>query len=412
MPEPTSRVRIDRAHAPCQRDRMASPRRTVLIPTYDWEPFSQMRMGVLRYAREHARWRLEQLPKSLPPVFAGLSQWSGDGAILTLRTVSHLRLAKRLPYPVVNVSAFVPGQGLPRVRPDDVAVGRLGADHLCSLGLRHLLFCGEAGFFQMGERQAGFTQRAREDGITVRVHTVTGPCGSWDEWQATNHKLDHVLQQMPQPFGVLAANDSLAQRVLIACDRLGLSVPGEVAVVGVDNVEPICRYADPPLTSIDRNMEQVGFEAARLLDRLMAGQSPPKGDVVLPPRGLIKRRSSDTIGFSDPDVRAVITYMRTHLHEVFGVERLVPLVAISRRGLERNFRQQVGSTLHDYLSRLRIERCMEVLAEDPSRSAKHLAEASGFSSAKRLALVFRRITGGTIEEYRHGLDCAVMPTAR
>jgi LacI family transcriptional regulator len=169
---------------------MASPRRTVLIPTYDWEPFSQMRMGVLRYAREHAQWRLEQLPKTLPPVFAGLSQWAGDGAILTLRTTAHMRLAKRLPYPVVNVSAFVPGPGLPRVRPDDVAVGRMGADHLRSLGLRHLVFCGEAGFFQIGERQSGFLQRAREDGISVRVHMVTGPCHSWDEWQTANRKLD------------------------------------------------------------------------------------------------------------------------------------------------------------------------------------------------------------------------------
>lgn len=388
---------------------MAHQLRTVLIPAYDWEPFSQMRVGVLRYAREHAAWRLEHLPKSLPPVFAGLSQWSGDGAILTLRTLAHLRLAKRLPFPVVNVSAFVAGQGLPRVRPDDVAVGRLGADHLRSLGLRHLLFCGEAGFFQIGERQHGFCQRARADRIEVRVHTVTGPCRSWDEWQAANRKLDLALRQMPRPFGVLAANDSLAQRVLIACERVGLSVPGEVAVVGIDNVEPICRYADPPLTSIDRNMEQVGFEAARLLDRLMAGQSAPAGDVVLPPRGLIKRRSSDTIGFSDPDVRAVITYMRNHLHEVFGVERLVPLVAVSRRGLERHFRQQVGSTLHDYLSRLRIERSMELLAAKPTAAWKQIAAACGFSSAKRFALVFRRVTGGTVEQYRDGLVHHAVP---
>jgi LacI family transcriptional regulator len=275
---------------------------------------------------------------------------------------------------------------------------------LCSLGLRHLLFCGEAGFFHIGERQQGFVQRAREAGVTVRVHTVNGPCRSWEAWQDADRRLDQLLRQMPRPFGVQAANDSLAQRVLLACERLGLAVPDEVAVLGIDNVLPICHYTDPPLTSIDRNMEQVGFEAARLLDRLMAGQAPPGADVVVQPRGLIKRHSSDTIGFRDPDVRAVISYMRTHLSEIFGVERLVPLVAISRRGLERHFRHQVGSTLHDYLSRLRIERCMELLAAEPTRSATHLATACGFSSAKRLALVFRRITGGTLEDYRHALE--------
>ena len=81
----------------------------------------------------------------------------------------------------------------------------------------------------------------------------------------------------------------------------------------------------------------------------------------------------------------------------------MPLVAVSRRGLERHFRQQVGSTLHDYLSRLRIERSMDLLAADPATPWKQIAAACGFSSTKRFALVFRRITGGKIEEYRDGL---------
>lgn len=379
---------------------MPSPKRTILIPALDWEPFGQMRLGVLRYARQQADWLFEQLPNSLPPVFAGLSNWHGDGAILILRSRPHLRVAKKLPFPVVNVSAYIPAHDVPRVRPDDMAVGQMAADHFRSLGLRSLLFVGKDGFFHVTERQHGFCQRAALHGMKVRSHTIASGCRTWNEWESANRHLEKALQEIPLPFGVLAASDLMAQRVLVACSRVGLDVPRSVAVVGVDNAEPICRYTDPPLTSIDRNMELVGFEAAALLDRLMAGQSPPTTEIVIAPRALIKRQSSDTIGFSDPHVRTVIAYMRTHLQEVFGVERLVSLVPISRRGLERHFFNQVGTTLHDYLSALRVERSKQLIAADPILSSRQVASSCGFSSSKRFALVFRRVTGSTWERYR------------
>jgi LacI family transcriptional regulator len=379
---------------------MPSPKRTVLIPALEWEPFSQMRLGVLRYARQQVGWRFEPLPNSLPPVFAGLSNWRGDGAILILRNQFHLRLAKKLPFPVVNVSAFLPAHDVPRVRPNDVAVGQMAADHFRCLGLRNLLFVGKSGFFQVAERQEGLCQRAVLHGMKVRLHTIADKCRTWGEWETANRRLEEALQKLPLPFGVLAASDLLAQRVLLACRRVGLEVPGSVAVVGIDNAEPICRYTDPPLTSIDRNMEQVGFEAAALLDRLMTGESPPPTEIIIPPGALIKRQSSDTIGFSDPDVRTVITYMRAHLHEVFGVERLMPLVTVSRRGLERHFFSQVGTTLHDYLSALRIERGKQLLSNDVTLSVKEIATSCGFSNSRRFALVFRRVTGGTWQMFR------------
>src|SRR5205807_1950764 len=119
------------------------------------------------------------------------------------------------------------------------------------------------------------------------------------------------LRRGPEPLGVLACDDAQALRVLGAAQIAGLDVPGELAVVGVGNDRVLCTLADPPLTSIDLNTEQIGYEAAALLDRLLQRRRLPRRPLraELPPRGLVVRRSSDVLALADPEVTAAVRFI-------------------------------------------------------------------------------------------------------
>ena len=95
--------------------------------------------------------------------------------------------------------------------------------------------------------------------------------------------------------GVMAVHDYRARVLVDACLRLGLDAPHDVAVIGTDNDPTICEFCQPTLSSISRSAWKVGYEAAALLDRLMAGNPAPEHDILIPPDGLVARLSTDTI---------------------------------------------------------------------------------------------------------------------
>src|SRR5438477_365406 len=80
-----------------------------------------------------------------------------------------------------------------------------------------------------------------------------------------------------------------------ACRRLGLAVPDEVAVIGVDNDELLCELSDPPLTSVIPNMHRTGYEAAALLDQMIAGKTARGETHLIPPLGIATRQSTDVL---------------------------------------------------------------------------------------------------------------------
>ncbi len=129
--------------------------------------------------------------------------------------------------------------------------------------------------------------------------------------------------------------------VLEACRALRLRVPEDVAVVGVDNDPVVCNFCDPALTSVSRNDYQVGYEAAALLDELMAGGDLPRGPIRVPPEGVVQCGSTDTVAVEDSYVVQAIAFMRGHVRQRFGVEQLLRELSISRRNLEYRIPRQL-----------------------------------------------------------------------
>jgi LacI family transcriptional regulator len=155
----------------------------------------------------------------------------------------------------------------------------------------------------------------------------------------------------------------------------------------------------PPLSSIDFGFERVGYEAAALLDRLMDGAPPPDHPIWIVPASLEARQSSDAYVVDDPVVARALRFIVEHSHEPIDGERVADHVLVSRRTLARRFQRELGQTLYDVITRMRLERAKRAMME-PGAALKTVAKRSGFGTAANLSEVFRRLEGQRPNAYR------------
>lgn len=346
--------------------------------------------GILKYARQHTRWRFATSERSYCHL-AELAGWDGDGVIGLVVNSRDITVANTLNCPVVNCSGSLGAVNLPRVRPDYFAAGTLAAEHLLDRCFRRFAFYGIQDLFYSQQLKAGFVERLSTLGFPVSVLETAMTAHRGQPWRARRERLEKWLQQLQTPVGLFCAEDMRAAAVIEACHWVGLRVPHDVAVIGYDNDETICELCDPPLTSIDRRDEEVGFEAARLLDALMAGRvKPAMQEVAVRPGPVHWRASTSAVSVEHPVLRKAVGFMHQHYARGIGVEEVAAHCGCSRRWLELRARGVLSGTLLDYLNGLRVRKARVLLAADGDLLLKDVARECGFSSAKHLMAVLRR----------------------
>lgn len=189
-----------------------------------------------------------------------------------------------------------------------------------------------------------------------------------------------------------------AMCVFDACRRGEISVPEQVAIVGVDNDDVICRMADPPLTSIPHRSEQIGYEAAVLLSRRMTGATLTTETILIPPSSLVVRRSTDIVAIEDPLMAQALKLIRSCNGNI-SVTELAHQVGLSRRVLERRFLQTIAVPPHDQITSERLQRA-KMLLQDTDFSMEAIAGELGMSSAAYFGAFFKKLTGQTPGDFR------------
>ena len=207
------------------------------------------------------------------------------------------------------------------------------------------------------------------------------------------------MRSLPRPCALLAGNDRYAWHAIDACRECGISVPEEIAVLGVDNDVLLAEMARPTLSSIDLGGERIGFEAARTLDALIQGERLNTQPVELPPQGVITRHSTDVLSIEDETVAEAARFIRQRANEPIGVHDVLQHVAMSRRNLERRFRRVMRRSLLDEIRRVYPDRAAKLLRES-DLDMPGVAAQAGFASQVRFSTVFREKLGTTPTAYR------------
>lgn len=353
--------------------------------------------GVVHYIREHRPWAfhlMEQGRGDDPP--AWLESWRGDGIIARIETPRIAQAVVRAGVPAVDVSAARLVPELPWVETDDQQIARLAAAHLLERGFRHFAFCGDARFNWSVWRERHFC--AEIEAARHRVHAYHPPSPPGD-LAAEARALGRWLGSLPKPVGIMAGYDIRGQQVLDACRAAGLAVPDEVAVIGVDNDALLCELASPPLSSVIPDTHRAGYEAAALLDTLMAGKRPRPTARLIAPLGIAARQSTDVLAIDDREVAQAVRFIREHACEGIQVADVLRAVPLSRRVLEQRFQRLLGRTPREEILQVRLGRVRQLLAET-DLPLYLVAERTGFAHTEYLSVLFKRETGKTPSAFR------------
>jgi len=351
--------------------------------------------GIYRYAAAHGGWTLQVVDPGGQKEAPNLSHY--DGVIYCASnsqfTVADLAQSHK---PVVDSSNWFASEGVVTVTSDDEAAGVIAAEHLLSLGHTHFAFAGlPAGQYSRLRRQ-GFTARLARERIVVDSSTVYEGHRVNGVWINQSERTKAWLLALPKPCALLVCADHDALHVWQIANDAGISIPDELAIMGIDDDDLVCGLASPALTSVRMDGIGVGQAAAQALDwQITTGRSPPSR--TLAPLGVTVRRSTDNAPIADAIVRAAVAWLRLHAAGKVRLASCARAVGISLRSLQAHFASTLGQGPAETLLALRLDHAARLLAET-DLPLKAVALRSGFASSAYLCTVFareRKMTPGT-----------------
>lgn len=316
-----------------------------------------------------------------------------------------LAAARSAGIPVVNVWIDSPVAGeVPCVNFDSRATGRMAAQHLIVRGFRRLAHFGFRGSADSKQQYEGMCEVAREyDYPCTWYSTHSNFNEKADNWARFVDCVKRAQENWEAPLGMAFPVDELCHAVSEICRSDGWKIPEQLAMIGCCNDLLVCNAADPSLSSIDRGDWKCGYESARLLSELMRGKKPPATPLMIPPKEVVVRRSTDFHAVSDPRVARALSYMAGQSTGNLSVPEIARHVGVGRQTLERGFQTHLGRTINEELIRLRIAKLKRLLVES-EESIKELSSRVGFGTTANMFPMFKRHTGMTPKEYRekHG----------
>jgi LacI family transcriptional regulator len=280
---------------------------------------------------------------------------------------------------------------------DSVKIGQRAAEYFLSLGFKHFAFCGFQEFAWSQKRCDEFKKIVMNQGgktfFDFENEYLTHHQSVIERW-----KISEWLKRLPRPVCVFACNDDRAISVLEACKIASLSVPEEVAVLGVDNDELMCNLSSPSLSSIELDFERVGFLAAEHLDKLIQKKSKIK-IIHVSPVEIIERRSTDILAISDEEVVSALIFIRCNYRKPIQIIDVVNATCLSKRELEKRFKRLLKKTIKHEIERLRIELIKKKLLNS-SQSIYQIASELEFTDPEHFSRYFRNATGQAPSQFR------------
>lgn len=356
--------------------------------------------GISRFAREHD-WHL-----AMDMLFTGALPrgWKGDGVLALIPYQSELLAhVHGLGIPWVAFTRTERPANMLRVDSDHGLIGRMAADHLLERAHRSFAWAPLVNDAVNRERLAGFQARLDESGCTCRqlppAYTRVGPYWQ-DDWTERHRALANELRLLPRPTAIFAFNDAVAADIVDACRDSGLSVPEDIAVLGVDD-SIACETSAVPISSVDPGLEEIGHRMAAVLAGLMNGEAPPLDVVHVPPRGVVTRVSTDVVAVSEPRIARALSYIAEHYPDsTLSVAEVATAVGMSRRNLERTFRDETGRTIHEHIVSVRMREASRILRMYPRTKSSEVASLVGIAEAGTFFRTFRRHFGTSPKAYR------------
>lgn len=370
--------------------------KTILV-ALDWYD-NRIYKGIAKYCAEND-WHLS------PYLFSDRNipeNWTGDG-VITCFGPTLSEFIQSLDMPKVDITLSDIPQDIPRVVVDNDQIGRCAAKHFLKKGFKSF------GYFSWEDvkvdqiRKKAFMETLRaanvsDDSIYIIKQSANEVIHNWELYVKV---IQDQLKDLPRPIGIFTGQDNLGVSMIEACVRAGISVPEEIAVLGVDNIDLLCECSMVPLSSVDTNLMELGYAAAEQLGKLFTGEITNQEPVrTIPIRGVIDRRSTEMLAVEHPKVAKALELMRSEFKSGLVLEDVYEYSGLSKRGLEKAFKRYLNDSPASILRKIRLDYAKNCLSQTDVK-IEAIAVECGYSNSSNLSHAFKREIGISPQEYRN-----------
>ena len=307
---------------------------------------------------------------------------------------------KALRLPVVNVSSIsVANADFPRVISDMDKVAKMAFQNLWERGFRHFAYFGLRGLNYTTVQRSAFRRQVEALGCQYAELSVDTHLGAEPDWGGGLKVVSAWLQTLCKPVGIFTWNASSAREIIYACLADGLLVPNEIAVISGAEDDLLCEASPIPISAVMQAAQQIGFQAAELLEEMRRGRKGPGEPLLIPPLQVVNRQSTDALVLKDKALARAINYLRQTDPKDIHITDLARQAGLGRRALERRFREVLHRSPADEIRRARLDSARKLLAET-DLPISTVAEAAGIATQSYFTSIFGTHFGMTPLQYR------------
>lgn len=397
---------------PIQKSNMRNRKRIAVISCTQQDENRELLNGIGKYISSSKDWDIlvDNAERSVDdPSSLFNTKW--DGVIHNHPSPKIPLMCLSLGIPCVDTSdqsTTIPG--IPKIKSDNTAIGRLAAQHLNNLGCRSFAYSGYQDSPSSFERKSGFEDylvSTNFDPIAFRsIETGNSQASIFSKNQFNPAREDTEIanlidwvNQLPHSTSIFACDDWRARQLEKACKLAGLSIPTDISVLGVNNLTAICEIGQTTLSSIDNNATTRGAVAAKSLQVIFDGVDTNPPVTLIPPLEVVVRQSTDCSAVKDNLVSLALTIIRDCARDGLRVDDLVFKTNSSRRLLERRFKKYLGKTPNAAIREAQVAEIKRFLTHS-DKSLSEIAYDTGFQNPEYMHVVFKREVGITPGTYR------------
>ncbi|HAF61208.1 MAG TPA: transcriptional regulator [Anaerolineaceae bacterium] len=379
-------------------------KKILILFDYSSEFSRRLLRGLIQYSKEHGPWIFYRLPAYYKTLYGkeGIVEWAREwkaDAIIARWDDEGTNLLATLNIPIVLQNYKERSPYFSNLTGDYFGTGQMAANFFIKRRYRNFAFYGNKDVVWSRERAEGFRTQIEKTVENYSYSYFESENLDGEEWGTSHIQLDEWLLSLPKPVGLFACDDNFALRISQICKINNIKIPEEISLLGVDNDELICNLSDPPISSIVTDVERGGYEAGRLIDRLMKGERKEPFNIVIKPTRFELRKSTEKYNVSNEHISKVVNYIENNFTSDINIEAFSEMVPLSRRNLEVKFKEEMGTSIYQFILQCRIDYFAHLLLTT-DRTLFDLAIESGFNDCKNISRIFKKMKGYTPVEYR------------
>jgi LacI family transcriptional regulator len=358
--------------------------------------------GIIRYSREVGPWSFQRMPLYYRMMYGEngvvefAKKWKADAIIAQLRNVD-IELLNALNIPIIVQNYNERNKAVSNLTGNYYETGVMAARFFQGKGFRNYAFYGYKNAIWSRERGLGYKEEVKRNG--GKIHTFENKNPDNREWVYNHERLGKWLQSLSKPVALFACDDYYALQISETCNIYNINIPDEISLLGVDNDELLCNISNPPLSSIVLDVENGGYQAGKLLHKLINKEITEAFNIVVNPLYIEGRTSTEKYAVSDKHIQKILTYIDENYINPISVNDLVQQVPLSRRVLEKKFRQVTGNTLYNCIQDHKINQFIHLMLTT-DQTLSEVALQSGFDNYKSVSRIFRKYKSVSPAEYR------------